>query len=774
MKKHLFVYFLAISAFSIQAEGVNLTCAPYQAVCVNCPEYQTLFPIEQFSSDTESLEVEADKSEITENADYHLTGNVKLTSSSYVLSADDVEFSSVDQSTTAKGNVQFQDATYLITGETFSANKENDELEAVIDEAQYQELKSNANGSAKSITKIPDKVFFYDATYSFCPINQNDWQIRATKIKADLAKNRGVADHATIMFQGFPIFYFPKYSWVLEGRGSGFLPPDFDTYLDPSKKDDTSYERSYRSRIPYYFNIAPDRDLILALTYMSSRGPIIESSYRQLIDRKLIGDEIKDSMFEIESEYLFSDDITKLKRWLVNTTTELDISDKIHISAKYNRVAVNDTEYFKEIKHSDTDLERLLSHFNITYINQENHLNIELLTEDEQIVNKGDSKYTRAFETSISKSFNTEGSIPITIDLVGTKFKHDNASKDSGKRIYGNLGITKTLSTKFPVVTSRANVSNTHYELKNKDNINRTVAGAGIDFAFPFISQRELFNAQVTRNITPKISYDYRAKELQGNIPIFDTEDKYDDIITFAELTSRERYTGLDRVSNLNDVTLSLESSYRELDAEDKDLDLFNFRIAQTIYADDEVVSDTVNTNYEIRRSYSDIVAGIDLAVDQFVFNTAIQFNPDTSKIIKRTNGVSYKVNPRKFITLSYNDEGTVTLGEKSKTSGAIYGAFPLNDSIHLFGGLDKVFSTGTGITGITLKETTGIAYESCCWAFRLAHFKENTSKITSLKNDYDYTTGMELVFKGLGTTSSSIRQHIEDNIPYYVANLSE
>jgi len=754
MKKHFFVYFLALSAFSIQADGVNLTCAPYQTVCINCPEYQTLFPIEQFSSDAESLEVVADQSEVTQNADYHLSGNVKLKSSSYVLSADDVKFSSANQSTSAKGNIQFQDATYLITGEAFSANKNNEDLEAIIDNANYQELKSNANGSATSITKTTDKVIFRDATYSFCPISQNDWQIRAKTITANLEKNRGVADHATIVFQGLPIFYFPKYSWVLEGRGSGFLPPDFDTYVDTSKSNDTNYKRSYRLRIPYYFNIAPDRDLVLAYTYMSSRGSVIESKYRQLINRKITEDGFKDSMFEIESQYLFRDDITKLKRWLVDTTTELDIGEKTHVSAKYNRVS--DIEYFKEIAHSDTGLERLLSHFEITYEDKESHFNIGLLTEDEQLVNSGAAKYTRAFETSLSKSFNTDGSIPVKIDLVGTKFKHDTAGKDSGNRIHGNLGITKTFKSKFPVVTSRANVSNTHYELNNKDNINRTVAGAGIDFAFPFISQRELFDAQTIRTITPKISYNYRAKELQGNIPIFDTTDKYDDIMTFSELTSGERYTGVDRITNANDVTLSFVSSYRELDAEEEDLDLLNLRIAQTFYADDEVVSDTDNTNYETRLSYSDIVAGIGLAVNQFVFNTDIQFNPDTSSITKRTYEISYKVNPRKFISLSHTYVDT-------KKTYEIYSAYPISDSVHLFWGLDRTTSTG-----VTNKETSGIAYESCCWATRIVHFKEAAG------SSYSYNTGIELVFKGLGSTSSSIRKHIRKNIPYYQADLGE
>jgi len=749
MKKHLFVYILILSAFSIQADGVNLTCVPYQTTCVNCPEYQTLFPIEQFSSDAESLQVEADQSEITQNADYHLTGNVKLKSASYVLSADDVEFSSANQSTSAKGNIQFQDATYLITGETFSANKTNEELEATIDNANYQELKSNANGSATSITKTSNKVIFHDATYSFCPINQNDWQIRAKTIVANLEKNRGIADHSTIVFKGYPIFYFPKYSWVLEGRGSGFLTPDLDTYTEQSngKKD-------YRLRIPYYFNLAPDRDLILAYTFMSSRGSIIESKYRQLINRKITEDGFKDSMFEIESQYLIRDDITKLKRWLVDTTTKLDISDKTHVNAKYHRVS--DADYFKEIVHSDTGLERLLSHFEITYEDKESHLNIGLLTEDEQLVNSGTAKYTRAFETSLSKSFNTDGSIPVKIDLVGTKFKHDNIDKDSGTRIHGNLGITRDFKSKFPLITSRANVSNTHYELNNKDNINRTVVGAGVDLSFPFISQRELFDAQVTRTITPKISYDYRAKELQGNIPIFDTTDKYDDIMTFSELTSGERYTGVDRITNANDVTLSFMTSYREIDAEEEDLDVLNLRIAQTFYTDDEVVSDTVNTNYETRRSYSDIAAGIGLAVDQFVFNTDIQYDPASSSITKRTYEISYKVNPRKFIALAH------TYIDSKKTY-EIYGAYPISDSIHLFGGLDRTTSTG-----VTNKETTGIAYESCCWATRLVHFKEASG------SSYSYSTGIELVFKGLGSTSSSTRKHIGKNIPYYQADLGE
>ena len=75
-------------------------------------------------------------------------------------------------------------------------------------------------------------------------------------------------------------------------------------------------------------------------------------------------------------------------------------------------------------------------------------------------------------------------------------------------------------------------------------------------------------------------------------------------------------------------------------------------RIAQSFYTDDEVVSDTANTNYETRKSYSDIAASIDIALGKYVITNSAQFNPDTSKIVKKEHSLSYTSNSsRKFIT---------------------------------------------------------------------------------------------------------------------------
>ncbi len=66
MKKSLILIALMLAHLSIKAEGVDLNCSSSQPICDNCPEYQTLFPIEQFSESSGSLDIEADESEIIE------------------------------------------------------------------------------------------------------------------------------------------------------------------------------------------------------------------------------------------------------------------------------------------------------------------------------------------------------------------------------------------------------------------------------------------------------------------------------------------------------------------------------------------------------------------------------------------------------------------------------------------------------------------------------------------------------------------------------------
>jgi len=785
MKRYLIFLVLILSHFSIHAEGVKLSCLPTGPACVNCPEYQTLFPIEEFSTNNDSLDIEADQSELLEGK-YLLNGNVEVNSEKLYLAADDVEVSSIDKSLLATGNVRFQDEAYLITSDLLSATRDKDEnLIATASNAKYQDFgagQGGANGYTESISKTSTSVLLINSTYSLCPVNENNWLIDADQIELNLVKNRGVADNAIVKFYGVPIFYLPKYSWVLSGRGSGFLTPDYSSYTDEAAVADVNGKKkgSYSFRVPYYFNLAPDRDLLIALNYMSSRRFIYEGKYRQLIAPKISPDH-EDSLWTIEGKYLPEDKVTNLKRWLVNFSDEMDINDKTHLSAQYYRVS--DSEYFKEIDRTNTNSKTLKSFITLSYTDEENNLTAALLTEDEQVVNAGAPVFTRALEGSLSKTFIIDTNqaeknkliknklkvenwkypnITISTNFVSTKFSHDLTTKESGLRTNGSLNISRPFAIKYPIITPNASINLTKYSLKNSPNISRTVFGSGLNVDFTFNNKTKIFGYEANHRITPLISYNYRAKKVQGNIPVFDTEDKYTDIISFADLTSGERYKGIDRITNANDITLSLESSYRTTDAIEDDKDLLNMRIAQTFYDDNEVVSATSSTNYETRKKYSDIAASIDIALGKYVITNSAQFNPNISKIVKNVNSLAYTSSSRKFIAISHSKVGTSSEGIKE--SEKLYGAYPLTDKIHFFGGLDKTTSLG-----ITNQETTGLAYESCCWAFRIAHFKEDNKLGLG---GFNYSTGMELVLKGLGSTSSPLKGKIEGYIPGYTPKL--
>jgi len=245
------------------------------------------------------------------------------------------------------------------------------------------------------------------------------------------------------------------------------------------------------------------------------------------------------------------------------------------------------------------------------------------------------------------------------------------------------------------------------------------------------------------------LAYNYTPKKNQSALPSFDAADKND---SYESLFSGQKFTGIDRISNANSFTLGLESDFIDEETGNTYLSL---KAAQTHHVDSQDMDS--NGNLVDRRKYSDIAASADFAWDNLTFNNALQYDPETNKIDKRDSAITYQLNPRKFLTIAHHDDN----GTKS---AELYGAYPINTQVHIFAGINRSITDS-----ITNKETTGIAYESCCWAVRLAHFKKHISG-----SDYDYVTDFELVLKGLTTTSPGLSKRLEEEIPNYLANLDD
>ncbi len=141
-------------------------------------------------------------------------------------------------------------------------------------------LVDNSRIVSKDIVKKDDISILTDAEYT--PCNENNylikncpgWKLKAKKIYQD-AKTRTVHyDHARIHLFNLPIIYLPYFSHPdpSVNKRSGFLMPTIET--------DNNLGETFS--IPYFFNIAGNRDITLTPYFQSKANNFYSINYREL------------------------------------------------------------------------------------------------------------------------------------------------------------------------------------------------------------------------------------------------------------------------------------------------------------------------------------------------------------------------------------------------------------------------------------------------------------------------------------------------------------
>jgi len=147
----------------------------------------------------------------------------------------------------------------------------------------------------------------------------------------------------------------------------------------------------------------------------------------------------------------------------------------------------------------------------------------------------------------------------------------------------------------------------------------------------------------------------------------------------------------------------------------------------------------------------------LEFELNSFRFSNKLELDSGNSSTINKTNSeFTYLLSPKKFLNVGYIDDN-------GNESISLNTAIPINNEYHFFLGANKSLSSNT-----LNKITSGIAYESCCWAFRLGHFKKFIGG-----NDWDHTTSFELVLKGLSSTSPNFAKTLEKEIPNYFVDFN-
>ncbi|MDP1718182.1 MAG: LPS assembly protein LptD, partial [Burkholderiales bacterium] len=271
----------------------------------------SLILIPPSNTDAVPLFIEADNLRGRNDRETEAEGDVSLRKRGKAIFADWLRYDKPENEITAVGNVRIDQRGDVTEGDRLHFNLETER--GFMDKSRYSLTPAapvappvagfppfaatDARGSAERLLFEGPRLYrAQSAQYTTCAPGNDDWFIRARDLLIDKDHDIGVARDASIVFMGVPIFYSPYLSFSLhQERKSGFLTP---TYGSTSTS-------GAEFTLPYYWNIAPNRDAAISPRIMTKRGVQLNTEFRYL-DPRYNG--------QIQVEYLPNDNLARLDR----------------------------------------------------------------------------------------------------------------------------------------------------------------------------------------------------------------------------------------------------------------------------------------------------------------------------------------------------------------------------------------------------------------------------------------------------------------------------
>lgn len=205
-------------------------------------------------------------------------GKVEITQGARVLLADTVTYNERASLLTASGNVVLMEPTGEVAFADYMTLTD-DLREGVVRHIRIL-LEDDSRLAAVSGTRKKG-VFseFRKAVFSPCDLCKEDptraplWQLKSMSVAHDRNAREIEYKDAFFEFFGVPIAYTPYLSHPdpTVKRRTGLLAPSYGS----------STELGLRTQIPYYFDIAPDKDATFAPIFTSKEGAVLAGEYRQ-------------------------------------------------------------------------------------------------------------------------------------------------------------------------------------------------------------------------------------------------------------------------------------------------------------------------------------------------------------------------------------------------------------------------------------------------------------------------------------------------------------
>lgn len=700
--------------------------------------------------------VQSDKLNEQANFQTTLDGQVVLRRGALLLKADQVDYDQTDDLAKAKGNVYINRSGFIYQGPELELHL--DSFEGFFTQPSYQMQKNSTYGKAERIDFIdPDNSVLHKATYTSCqrkpgPDWMPDWFFEGDKITVDMARNSAKLEGADIRFKGVP-FPLPSMEVPLTNeRKSGLLAPSIGV--------DNISGLEYTQ--PYYWNLAPNRDITFYPTYWATRGINLGTEFRYTEGLA------PNPPFQGQMRLDFMDK-DKLRddaqRWRVNYThtgllNPSYVGGGLDMTMNLNRVS--DDNYWKDFAFStngSVGISRLLnSDVGLSWTNGYVTTGIraqkwQTLQDLANTANRIAPPFDRLPQiTAKFQRFNLPGGFDFSLDGDLTRFQsvRDYDCNNASGTAYNNCApnadravtwvqLSRPFVTPFGYITPKVQLHGRSYQFDgglptsgfytntNSQGLRSasvTVPTFSLDAGMAFEREARLVNRSWTQTLEPRVFYVNTPFRNQNYLPNYDSGGN---AFNFASIFTENAFGGHDRISDSKQVTLGITSRFidPETGAEGARLG-----VAQRLRMQDQQVYLPEDPSVA-QAGFSDILASASVNISpKWGVDSTLQIDQKTNNLLRRVIGARYHPGTYRTLNAALRTQNDTT-GTAISQQIDIGWQWPLHD---LWGGADNTEGRGLGggrwysvsrvnydyLNRKPVESIIGFEYDAGCWVSRV------------------------------------------------------
>jgi LPS-assembly protein len=711
----------------------------------------TLIPVPPSYNEVVPVFLEADRVQGHDDRETQAEGNVRLRKRGQAVFADRLRYDKADNEVAADGNVRIERGPDVVEGTQLKFNLDTER--GVMDNPRYVLHKSldqsgqrqpflvtDARGTAERLLfEGPGQYRAQRAEYTSCGPGNDDWFLRARELAIDKDRDVGVARDASIVFHGVPIFYSPYLSFSLhQERKSGFLTPHYGS----------TTAGGIELTVPYYWNIAPNRDATFSPRVMTKRGVQLNTEFRYLEPtysgttrvELLPDDRARDG---IERRAFYIRHGHTLPHGWTGALSLQGVSDDTYFTDLSTQIAVTS----QVVLPREGTLGRGGSWGSSgTYGFSALVQRWQALQPDPLV--PVTPPYARAPQLTFSAAH--QDVLRSDFDLVSQLVKFDHPTLVNGRRALAYPSLSLPLQTAFAHVTPKLGLNMTRYYIDTNTSgftdQSRTLPIFTTDSGVVFERPTAIGGNPFLQTLEPRLYYVYVPFRDQNSIPVFDSGQQD---INFSTIYAENQFSGSDRINDANQVTVGVTSRFINTTTGAERL---RVGMAQRYYFATQRVT---LPGVPVRTgNSSDLLAALSGTVaPHWTADAGWQYSTNFSQTQKFNAGARYQPQPGKLLNLSYRE----TLNSLRQTD--VSTQWPLGRGW-----------TGLGRWNYSLRERrslealAGAEYNGGCWVLRIvAHrFAVATQQAST-------TLFLQLELNGVSRIGSNPLETIKRNVGGYV-----